>query len=97
MKKKQVRKFSDRLKEELKDKEFAMEFKKEYDLAKLGEVIAKLRKTKGLTQKQLARLVRTSQQAISRLEQADHASCTLNTLTKIANATDTHLRLSFAK
>jgi len=96
-KKRKFRKFRDRLKEELAVKEFAVEFKKEYDLAKLGMALAKLRKSKGLTQRKLAKLIHTSQQAISHLENADSAGCTLATLTKIARATDTRLKVSFIK
>ncbi|MCD6413502.1 MAG: helix-turn-helix transcriptional regulator [Elusimicrobia bacterium] len=96
-KRRKLRKFSDRLKEELAVKEFAVEFKKECDLAKLGMTLAKLRKSRGLTQKKLAKLIHTSQQAISRLENADSAGCTLATLTKIARATDSRLKVSFTK
>jgi len=96
MKKFKVRKFRDRLKEELKNKEFAVEFKKEYDLAKLGMTLVELRTAKGLTQRQLAKLIHTSQQAISKLESAEGSGCTLNILTRIAAATNTHLKLSFS-
>lgn len=95
MKKYKPIKFRDHLEEELKDKKFAVEFEKEYDLAKLGFALSELRKAKGLTQKQLAKLIHTSQQAISRLENAEETGCTLNTLLKIATATHTHLQLSF--
>jgi DNA-binding XRE family transcriptional regulator len=97
MKKYKLRTFRDRLNEELKNKKFAIEFEKEYDLAKLGFALTQLRQSKGLTQKQLAKLVHTSQQAISRLENAEETNCTINTLLKIAAATHTHLQLSFTE
>jgi len=97
MKKYKLPTFREHLKEELKNKKFAIEFEKEYDLAKLGFALSELRKAKGLTQKQLAKLVHTSQQAISRLENAEEVGCTLNTLLKIAAATHTHLQLSFTE
>ncbi|MBA3052819.1 MAG: helix-turn-helix transcriptional regulator [Candidatus Omnitrophota bacterium] len=96
MKKFKVRKFRDRLKEELKSGEFSVEFKKEYDLVKLGVTLVELRKAQGLTQRQLAKLIHTSQQAISKLENAEGSGCNISTLTKIAAATNTHLKLSFS-
>ena len=87
--------FTDYLNEQLKDKDFAIAFKKEYALATLGFALIELRKSKGLTQKQLAKLVHTSPQMISRLENAEETGCTLNTLLKIAAATHTHLKVSF--
>ena len=97
MRKNKTRKFRDRLREELKSKEFAAEFRKEYDLAKLGLALAELRASKGLSQQQLAKRVHTSQQAISKLERAEGSGCTLTTLIRIAKATNTHLKLSFTK
>jgi len=90
-----ARKFRDRLAEELKNKSFALEFKKEYDLAKLGITLAELRVAKKLTQEQLARKIHTSQQAISRIEKAEDSGCNITTLIKIADATGTRLQLSF--
>ena len=97
MKTTKIRKFKDRLKEELKNKSFAAEFKKEYDLAKLAIALTELRAAKGLSQKQLAKKIHTSQQAISRLENAENTGCNISTLIKIAEATGTHLKLSFTK
>ncbi len=92
-----IRYFQDRLKEELRNKSFAVEFKKECDLAKLGIALAELRAAKGLSQQQLAKKIHTSQQAISRLENAENAGCNISTLIRIAEATGTHLKLSFTK
>ena len=45
-----------------------------------------LRKKSRLTQTQLAKLVRTSQSNIARIESADYTGYTLKTLEKVANA-----------
>lgn len=48
--------------------------------------IKDLRKARGLTQKRLAHLAKTSQAAIARLEDAQYSGYTLSTLEKIAKA-----------
>ena len=45
-----------------------------------------LRKKIGITQTQLAKLVKTSQSNIARIESADYTGYTLKTLEKVANA-----------
>jgi len=61
----------------------------------LGQKIIQLRSQFGLTQKELARRMRTSQQAISRLERGEYNGCTLRTLSKLARATGTELIIDF--
>lgn len=59
----------------------------------IGEMIRELREARGLTQAQLARRARTSQSAISRLEDADYAALKLETLRKVAAALDAPLTI----
>ena len=50
---------------------------------------------KGLSQQQLAKLMGTSQQAISRIESGDYQGFTLKTIEKIADATGTRVKIEF--
>ncbi len=64
-------------------------------LAIAAEIMA-LRKKRKLTQVKLAKKASTSQSAIAQIE-AGERSPTVNTLIKIADATGTKLKISFAK
>jgi DNA-binding XRE family transcriptional regulator len=79
-----VEKFSDYLKKELKNKEFRKAFEEEEIYANLAIQIAKLRQSRGYTQKDLARSLRTTQQTVSRLENPHNNSFSINTLIKLA-------------
>jgi len=87
--------FQDVLKEELKDKEIKKYYEEEGRRLELGYKIAKLRQKLGLTQKDLARKIHTSQTAIARLETGDYLGYSLRTLEKIALATGSHLEVQF--
>jgi DNA-binding XRE family transcriptional regulator len=95
MKKGKVRTFKSRLSEDLKDPEFRAHYQEERQALILAMKIAKLREKKGLSQQQLAKLMGTSQQAISRIESGDYEGFTLKTLEKIAEATDTRVKIEF--
>lgn len=95
MKKGKVRTFRSRLSEDLKDPEFKAYYKEERQALILAMKIAKLRERKGLSQQQLAKLMGTSQQAISRIESGDYEGFTLKTLEKIAEATGTRVKIEF--
>lgn len=95
MKKAKVRTFRSRLREELKDTEFRAHYKEERQALKLAMKIAKLREKKGLSQQQLAKMMGTSQQAISRIESGEYEGFTLKTLEKLAEATGTQLKIEF--
>lgn len=88
-----VRSFRDRLAEDLKDSEFKKAFDEEEVFVTLAIEIAKLREQNGLSQKELAKRLKTSQQMISRLEDPHNKSFSLNTLVKLAGAF--HKKLSF--
>jgi DNA-binding XRE family transcriptional regulator len=95
MKKSKVCTFRSRLREELKDPEFKVHYKEEQRALQLAMKIARLREKKGLTQQALAKLMGTSQQAISRIESGEYEGFTLKTLEKIAEATGTQLKIEF--
>ena len=95
MKKVKVRTFKNRLSEDLKDSEFRAHYQEERQALMLAMKIAKLREKKGLSQQQMAKLMGTSQQAISRIESGDYEGFTLKTLQKIAEATGTRVKIEF--
>lgn len=94
---KKLPRFRDYLNEELKDKEFRKFYEEEGRNLEIGYKIARLRQKFGLTQKQLAEKIKTSQTVVSRLESGDYWQCSLRTLEKIAFATGTHLDIRFRK
>lgn len=95
MRKPKIRTFQERLREDLKDPEFRRHFEEERRALALALKIAKLRERKGLTQQEFARLMGTSQQAVSRIESGEYEGFTLKTLEKIAEATGTQLKIEF--
>jgi len=94
---KKTLKFQEVLREESKDDEFRKYYEEEGKKLAIGYKIAQLRHKLGLTQKQLAQKIHTTQTVISRLERGDYWTCSLRTLEKIAIATGTHLSISFKK
>ena len=82
--------------EELKDKEFKRYYEEEGRRLAIGYKIAGLRQRLGLTQKELAKKIHTSQTAVARLEGGDYSGYSLHTLEKIALATGTHLDIKFS-
>jgi transcriptional regulator with XRE-family HTH domain len=83
------------LREDLKDPEFKAHYQEERQALKLAMRIATLREKKGLSQQQMAKLMGTSQQAISRIESGEYEGFTLKTLEKIAEATGTKVKIEF--
>lgn len=73
-------------------------FKKEYDALELEYAIAamliEVRMKRGLTQKDVARKMKTTQSVISRVEGA-RTTPSLSFLKRIADVFDLHLRVSF--
>lgn len=66
----------------------------EQDFA-LGELIYDLRTAAGLSQRELAERMGTTQSVISRLEEGGGARNRLDTLARVATALDRHLIVSF--
>src|SRR5512136_264895 len=95
MKRGKVHTFQSRLREDLKDPEFRAHYIEEKQALKLAMKIAQLREKKGLSQQQLAKLMGTSQQAISRIESGEYEGFTLKTLEKIAEATGMRVKIDF--
>jgi DNA-binding XRE family transcriptional regulator len=95
MKKSKVRTFQSRLQEDIKDSEFKKHYQEERQALKLAISIAELRNQKGLSQQELAKLMGTSQQAISRIESGEYEGFTLKTLEKIAEATGMRVKIEF--
>lgn len=91
-----VRIFKERLKKDLEDQEFRKAFEEEEIYASMAITIARLREQRGLSQIELARMVGTTQQTISRLEDPRNTSITVNTLVKIAGALGKQLRIKIA-
>lgn len=67
----------------------------EREKIKIAEQVYALRKQRGLTQKQLAEIMGTTQSVISRLEDTDYESERIDTLQKLAAALQCHLEVRF--
>jgi transcriptional regulator with XRE-family HTH domain len=80
---------------QLKDPDFAERFEKAGDAWGVALQIAALREQAGLSQKDLARKLKTSQQQISRLESPSYEGHSLSTLRRVAAALGATVRLVF--
>lgn len=83
------------LEKQLKDSAFAARFKNAGDAWDVALQIAALREQAGLSQKDLAKQLKTSQQQISRLESPAYEGHSLAMLRRIADALHAELRVSF--
>lgn len=81
---KSIRRFRDRLQEDLQDKNFKTAFNEEDVFARLAVEIAKVREAQGISQRELAERLHTTQQTVSRLENPRNRSFSLTTLIKLA-------------
>ena len=86
--------FKDHLKESLKDPEFAKAWKESEPEYLLARELIKNRLEKKMSQRELAKKLKTSQAVISRLETMS-GNPTLYQLKKIASALGTNLQVSF--
>lgn len=87
--------FKDYLKQRLKNKEFRKAYEEEGIYSSIAIQIAMLRQKKGLSQKALAKKLKTSQQTIARLENRGNSSYSIKTLSKIARALHKKLQINF--
>jgi len=78
-------KFDIYLAEKLKDPDFAERFKKAGEAWDVAIQLASLRRASGLSQKELAKRVGTSQQQISRLESPSYEGHSLSMLRRVAD------------
>jgi len=88
-------KFSRYLKSQLKQADFKKAFNEEEIYANLAIQVAKLRQEEGYTQQELARLLHTTQQTVSRLEDPGNKSLSLGTLIKLAQVFKKAIRIQF--
>jgi len=80
--------------EEFRNPEFRREYTEELQRLRLAEQIAQARRKAGLTQRQLAQRMGTSQPVVSRLERLEYAGYTLSSLFNVASALGRSLRVS---
>ena len=84
------------LEEQLRDPDFAERFKRAGEAWDVALQIAALRETAGLSQKELARKLKTSQQQISRLESPSYEGHSLSMLRRVANVLGATVRVTLA-
>lgn len=85
--------FDKYLDENLENEEFARHYEEEKLLQDIAVKIAKIREKKGLTQSQLARQAKLTQQQVSKLESGINSN--IMTLLKVCSAL--HVKLSVAE
>jgi len=85
--------FDHYLEEQLKSPEFAERFSKAGEAWDVAIQLASLRKESGLSQKELAKRVGTSQQQISRLESPSYEGHSLSMLRRVAGVLGATLRV----
>jgi len=83
------------LEEQLQDPVFAARFKNAGEAWDVALQIAALRQQAGLSQKDLAKLLKTSQQQISRLESPGYEGHSLSTLRRVAGVLHARVRIVF--
>ena len=81
------------LEEQLRDPEFAARFKRAGEAWEVALQIAALRERAGISQKELARKLKTSQQQISRLESPAYEGHSLSMLRRVAEALGATVRV----
>jgi len=87
--------FDKYLDEQLQDPVFAARFAQAGEAWDVALQIAALRQRAGLSQKELAKLLKTSQQQISRLESATYEGHSLSMLRRVAEALHARVRVIF--
>lgn len=83
------------IEEQLQDPAFAVRFERAGEAWDVALRIAALRRRAGLSQKDLAKLLKTSQQQISRLESPGYEGHSLTTLRRVADALNARVRIVF--
>jgi transcriptional regulator with XRE-family HTH domain len=87
--------FDQYLEDQLQDPAFAARFEHAGEAWDVALQIAALRQQAGLSQKELAKLLHTSQQQISRLESAGYEGHSLSMLRRVAEALHSRVRVIF--
>ena len=83
------------LEEQLQDPAFAVRFEQAGEAWDVALQITALRQQAGLSQKDLAKRLKTSQQQISRLESPGYEGHSLSTLRRVADALHARVRIVF--
>lgn len=83
------------LDEQLKDPDFAERFKRAGEAWDVAMQIAALRDKAGLSQRELARKLKTSQQQISRLESPAYEGHSLSMLRRVAHVLNANVKVVF--
>ena len=83
------------LEEQLRDPDFAERFKRAGEAWDVALQLAALREEAGLSQLELARKLRTTQQQISRLESPSYEGPSLSMLRRVARVLNAHVRVAF--
>ena len=84
------------LEEQLRDPDFAERFKRAGEAWDVALQISALREKAGLSQKDLARKLKTSQQQISRLESPSYEGHSLSMLRRVANVLGATVHVTLA-
>jgi transcriptional regulator with XRE-family HTH domain len=87
--------FDQYLEEQLQNPDFTARFEQAGEAWDVALQIANLRQQAGLSQKELAKLLKTSQQQISRLESASYEGHSLSMLRRVAKALHAKVRVVF--
>jgi len=82
------------LEEQLRDPDFAERFKRAGEAWDVALQLAALREKAGLSQKELARTLHTSQQHISRMESPAYEGHSLSMLRRVAHALNAEVKVS---
>jgi transcriptional regulator with XRE-family HTH domain len=83
------------LEEQLRDPDFAKRFQRAGEAWDVAIQLAALRERAGLSQLDLARKLKTTQQQISRLESPGYEGHSLSMLRRVARALNAHVRVTF--
>lgn len=86
--------FKELKKKLLKNPEFKMEYEKRNLAREIARLVVEARIIKGITQEKLAKLIRTKQPSIARLENGQYLP-SFTFLDKIAKALKTHINITF--
>ena len=89
--------FDKYLAEQLKDRDFAARFKKAGEAWDVALKLAALRRESGLSQKELAQRVGTTQQQISRLESPSYEGHSLSMLRRVAEVLGATVRIELLR
>jgi len=86
--------FDSYLAQQMQDPAFAARFESAGEAWEVALQLAALRQQAGLTQKELARKLKTSQQQVSRLESPDYEGHSLGMLRRVAKALSARVRIT---